>query len=311
MKKIFTLLFASGLYLSSIAQTHHVHIEIDTKAFPNVDCSANAGISGSPGVLPPEKLYLHSGLCTSSAAECFDNITVMNSAVWQHVVGNWQDSDNNGIVECPDDNIGLMNHVGNGVWNIDIILENYYTGSNVYLGNTSSGLSTVWNPASNPVPYTIGYVFRTGSSCEKGADLGPNNACMDYFIGNINTPTPGFINPGVIPPLTNYSPPGATFTTGVEEPNIIYHHSVSPNPVQDFTNINFFLTTFQPNFSMKIYNATGSLVKTVSEGSMAAGDKKITWDRTNESGERVASGVYYFVMQSRNSVVTDKLIVVE
>jgi flagellar hook assembly protein FlgD len=114
-----------------------------------------------------------------------------------------------------------------------------------------------------------------------------------------------------VPPLLNYSPAGANFSTGVDEPNIIYHHQVSPNPVQDATSISFFLTTYQPNFSMKIYDAEGSLVKVVSEGAMTAGDKKVTWNKTNTAGEKVAAGVYYFVMQSRNSNVTDKLIVVD
>jgi hypothetical protein len=305
MKQLFTLFFSVAMGGIMSAQTHHIHISIDTKAFPLVDCSADAGISGQPGVLPPENLYLHSGLCTSNAADCFDNITVINSNVWQHVVGNWQNGN------CPPDGIGLMTHEGNGVWSIDIILEDYFTdASKVFAGTTSSGLSTVWDKVAEPTPFTLGYVFRTESQCKKGADKGPNFECMDYFIGNINT-TPGFVNPGSTPISINYNPPGASFTTGIDEPNIIYHHQVSPNPVQEQTSISFFLTTGQDNFSMNIFDATGNLVKNIHKGSIAAGDRKITWDRTNNNGEKVSQGVYYFVMQSRNSIVTDKLIVID
>jgi FlgD Ig-like domain len=310
MKKISTLFLSALLSGSLFAQTHHVHITIDTKAFPNVDCAANATLSG---VVPPEKLYLHSGLCTSSAADCFNNVTVINSTVWQHVVGNWQDLNGDGTSECPDDGVGLMNYDGDGIWSIDLILENYFTDPNkVYNGNTGSGPSTVWNTTTQPTPFTMGYVFRTSLNgvCTKGADLGPNNACMDYFIGNLDG-TPGFINPGVNPPQTNYNPPGASFTTGIEEPNIIYRHQISPNPVQESTTISFFLTTYQPKFSVKIYDATGNLIKILNDSALPAGDRNITWDRTNESGDRVANGVYYFVMQSQNSIVTDKLVVIE
>lgn len=257
--------------------------------------------------MPPEKLYLHSGLCTSDPSVCFDNITVLNSSVWEHVVGNWQAG------ACPDDNVGLMQHQGNGIWKIELILENYFTAlsGQVYLGSTSSGESDLWDTIAEPNPYTLGYVFRTGSNCTKGSDLGPNNACMDYFIGFLNA-TPGYINPGTDPITVNYNPPGASFSVGLkDEPNIVYNHVVYPNPSNEITNIKFFLTESQKSFSMKIFDATGTLVKTFNEGSMAAGDKKMIWDRTNNTGEKVAAGVYYFTMQSKNSIVSDKIVVID
>jgi Zn-dependent metalloprotease len=47
------------------------------------------------------------------------------------------------------------------------------------------------------------------------------------------------------------------------------------------------------NLSVKVYTQSGSLVKTVFNGNVAAGKGTVDWDGTNSNGGKVASGIYF------------------
>lgn len=70
-----------------------------------------------------------------------------------------------------------------------------------------------------------------------------------------------------------------------------------PNPFNPATTINFQLP--QPSqVSLKIYNATGQLVKTLVHGEQPAGYFTETWNGTNDNGQAVGSGVYYYRLKT-------------
>ncbi|MFQ6042440.1 MAG: FlgD immunoglobulin-like domain containing protein, partial [Candidatus Poribacteria bacterium] len=65
-----------------------------------------------------------------------------------------------------------------------------------------------------------------------------------------------------------------------------------------------------------IYNASGQLVKTLALGYKDAGyylnkEKAAFWDGKNERGERVASGIYFYTMQTRNFTATRKVAILK
>jgi hypothetical protein len=62
------------------------------------------------------------------------------------------------------------------------------------------------------------------------------------------------------------------------------------------------------NVSLKIYDASGSLVKTLVNSSVSAGDHEISWNGMTGAGERATSGVYFFRLVTATSVVTAKTI---
>ena len=67
---------------------------------------------------------------------------------------------------------------------------------------------------------------------------------------------------------------------------------------------------------IQIYNASGQLVKSLNLGYKDAGyylnkEKSAFWDGKNERGERVASGIYFYTMQTRNFTATRKVIVLK
>jgi flagellar hook assembly protein FlgD len=51
------------------------------------------------------------------------------------------------------------------------------------------------------------------------------------------------------------------------------------------------------------------LVKTIYRGELLAGKQIAHWDASNNKGQKVANGMYYFTMRSGNNMVTDKIIV--
>jgi subtilisin family serine protease len=63
--------------------------------------------------------------------------------------------------------------------------------------------------------------------------------------------------------------------------------------------------------SLKIYNIRGRLVKTLIEDELTPGRYQVTWDGTNGSGEKVASGVYLYRLKTSHSQTTRRMILLK
>jgi len=67
---------------------------------------------------------------------------------------------------------------------------------------------------------------------------------------------------------------------------------------------------------IEIHNASGQLVKTLHLGYKEAGyylnrEKAAFWDGKNDRGERVASGIYFYTMRTRNFTATGKVVILK
>ena len=83
-----------------------------------------------------------------------------------------------------------------------------------------------------------------------------------------------------------------------------------PNPFNPSTKINFSLNQTS-NVSVKIYDARGALVKTLIDGSKNSGSYDLTWDGTNNSGARLATGVYFYELKSDNNQLVKKMLLLK
>ena len=72
-----------------------------------------------------------------------------------------------------------------------------------------------------------------------------------------------------------------------------------PNPFNPSTTIEFTLPVAQ-RVILEIYDISGQLVKTLIDALKPAGIYKVDWDGTNEAGEQVASGVYFYRLRTEN-----------
>jgi len=78
---------------------------------------------------------------------------------------------------------------------------------------------------------------------------------------------------------------------------------VFPNPVRNGQGI-FKMEAIRAgaNLSLKIYTITGTLVRSESFPGIAPGNiNTFTWDATNESGNKVGRGLYYYVVREQDS----------
>ncbi len=60
----------------------------------------------------------------------------------------------------------------------------------------------------------------------------------------------------------------------------------------------------------RVYNASGRLVSTLFEGRLHGGSERLTWDGTDGTGERVASGVYFVRLQSEGESRSSKVVLI-
>ncbi len=58
--------------------------------------------------------------------------------------------------------------------------------------------------------------------------------------------------------------------------------------------------------NLVVYDATGSPVRTLVNGTLEPGSQSATWDRTNSNGHRVANGTYFYRLTIDGRTVSSK-----
>jgi len=85
----------------------------------------------------------------------------------------------------------------------------------------------------------------------------------------------------------------------------------SENPFRsDVARIEFGLTKTE-KVELKVYDVTGRLVKTLANREYKAGQHPIFWDGTNDDGQRVARGVYFYQLRTPSFASEKKLVVLK
>ena len=88
-----------------------------------------------------------------------------------------------------------------------------------------------------------------------------------------------------------------------------------PNPFNPETWIPYELAK-DANVSVDIYNAAGQRIRSLDLGFHPRGrytkrDKAAYWDGRNDVGERIASGVYFYVFSTGHYTATRKMVIVK
>jgi hypothetical protein len=91
--------------------------------------------------------------------------------------------------------------------------------------------------------------------------------------------------------------------------NFLALRSENPNRGGD-AQIQFGITR-KERVELKVYDVTGRLVKTLANREFAAGEHTIFWDGTNEGGQLVARGVYFYQLRTPTFVSQKKLAVLK
>lgn len=203
-----------------------------------------------------------------------------------------------------------------GIYGWELVLQ--YDPSKVKIaGITANGTaSSAWGAptANNNTPGTL-VIIHAGST--------PLSGNLPLIIVNFEGLMPGVgttSNLAVTKILFNEGDPCAMFMngslyvpTGVHgdaAPRLHLEQNV-PNPFQSVTTIPFALAR-SSNIRLNVYSATGAMVKSIVEGYMEAGIWNFSeWDGTNEWGERVSSGVYFYRLQVDDAQLTKKAVLIK
>ncbi len=83
-----------------------------------------------------------------------------------------------------------------------------------------------------------------------------------------------------------------------------------PNPFNPKTTIRFALSSAEA-VQLNVYDLTGRVVKTLVNGPMSADHHEVVWDGKNGSGDRVASGVYFYKLVAGDYSATEKMLLLK
>jgi len=96
-------------------------------------------------------------------------------------------------------------------------------------------------------------------------------------------------------------------TSAGEEPFVMTPVMNFPNPFSDKISIQINLKNEQ-QLTIRFSDEKGNTVRNFDESSYPSGENTVTWDGKDNSGSPVPSGIYYFIAESKGSVIFNKMI---
>lgn len=96
---------------------------------------------------------------------------------------------------------------------------------------------------------------------------------------------------------------------GVEEfPNSTFPSSIKVASVISCNSTVYYSVPVSGNVSLKVYDAAGSLVTTLVEGTSGAGEFHVNWNGMTDAGHKAAGGVYFMSLTTGTTTVSAKTI---
>ena len=83
-----------------------------------------------------------------------------------------------------------------------------------------------------------------------------------------------------------------------------------PNPFNPKTAIRFSLEQAGP-VSLKVFDVSGRVVKSLSDGPLGAGEHEVIWNGRDESGSSLASGVYFYRLQAEGRTLSKRMVLLK
>jgi serine protease len=99
-------------------------------------------------------------------------------------------------------------------------------------------------------------------------------------------------------------------TPADDTPLVPARFALSHNRPNPFTSVTEFTIALPRACNVKtvVYNMMGQRIKTLVDEDMGAGTHAVTWDGTNDAGQKVASGVYFYQATTEAKVVTKRMV---
>jgi hypothetical protein len=104
------------------------------------------------------------------------------------------------------------------------------------------------------------------------------------------------------------SPAVTTDAGAAKIPKAFALYQNAPNPFNPTTTIRYDVPLGGGKVTLKVYDVSGRIVQTLVDAVQSAGQKTARWIGTNERGERVATGIYFYRMEAAGFVKTRKMV---
>ncbi|MCF7913176.1 MAG: VWA domain-containing protein [Candidatus Cloacimonetes bacterium] len=126
---------------------------------------------------------------------------------------------------------------------------------------------------------------------------------------------------GVLCPFTSFVDPGTSVDDNeipedeAESQDICMPYELLgnyPNPFNPETTISFRINNdYQGIILIRVYNAKGQFVKLLTIRADGENIYKVIWDATNQEGEKVTSGIYFYTVEFSDAVLSAKMILIK
>ncbi len=193
---------------------------------------------------------------------------------------------------CSGGSIGAISHVGTGNINLGVfITENHLGELTAFVG-----------------PVMSYYEYRTTNFLRLTDDEWENTYLQSAL-------RPEWVNIYLADSLGQSRGSGTTLITSVEQdinpiiPQLQILLNNYPNPFNPYTIISFSIPYDLTNsfVELKIYDINGSLVKTLVNENLPAGNYLTKWEGDNISGTKVSSGIYIYSLRVGDRAVNNKM----
>jgi len=144
--------------------------------------------------------------------------------------------------------------------------------------------------------HTIDNPGITTNFCTIGIEDHTQQRGLTYTHANTYPPTAALLASGLAIKYTTSAADGYTANEDlVEQAQVTNLHNY-PNPFNPGTTISF-AANKPGQAKLNIYNVKGQLVKSLFSGNLIAGEQNIFWDGSDNNGQSVGSGIYFYHLE--------------
>jgi hypothetical protein len=104
---------------------------------------------------------------------------------------------------------------------------------------------------------------------------------------------------------------GAVTAAPAPAPRAFALHANVPNPFNPATTIRYDVPHNGSRVSLRVYDVTGGLVRTLVDRVESAGEKSVAWNGRDDSDRPLASGVYFYRLAASGHAVTRRMVLLK
>ena len=159
--------------------------------------------------------------------------------------------------------------------------------------------------------HTISNPSITSNYCTIGIENHLQNDGLTYSYANLFPATAAPLQNGLAVKFTRTAPD--TFVANEDEsvlqaPFVLNQNS--PNPFNPKTAITFSVNT-KDKVRLDIFNLKGQKIRTLLNDSIGKGNHSVEWNGTDDSNQKVSSGIYIYKMSSGNLTLSRKMLMMQ